>query len=322
MQSMREGFTHAAAEAEIARRLKAGECALLVGAKPRNLPQWMQRHPQIELWDSEGPEVDRRSVPKGARIVLFLKWIAHHNHQRIRQEAQQDGDRFVWPELLETGELRRMLAPLFEERERDEPVQLSPVPPASRATPIGAIDCDCGQPIWAGTVRDFVTVHIGLDDGVYGWKTREAQRLHRLAGQHRLVATLHYLENLMSELAIRPPARDEAQLQRENAERAAAAVKLAEPTVADLCDPAYTPPAKPAPPPVPPAKPAPPLDDLQAGEQRVNAEIGALLGYLADARAVLSLAEETLQQIADENARLREQRAALRARVLRVIDEL
>lgn len=73
---------------------------------------------------------------------------------------------------------------------------------------------------------------------------------------------------------------------------------------------------------MPPAKPAPPLDDLQAGEQRVNAEIGALLGYLADARAVLSLAEETLQQIADENARLREQRAALRARVLRVIDEL
>lgn len=325
--SLRDSFTHAAAEAEITRRLLAGERVLLVGAKPTNLPQALAQHPQVELWDSDGPQITRRNVPASTRVVLFTKWIGHDTHKQIRDDAARDRNRFVWPELLGTGEIRRLLQPLTAGAvsplvEPQEPLEQTPAAPS----------CDCGLVgpglVWGSSTREFVELHWQVDDDrSNGWQAREAERLHRLAGQHGLTTSLHYLQSLVSQLNAQrgQQARDEAQLTRERADLASQALAqaqqdaqlrhLAAPTpiaqrVEAWLDSTEAPTAAP-----------PTPATVAAGEQRTAAELTELLRMIDDATAVLGLARETLVQLAADNAEQRAVRDRLRARVRAALEE-
>jgi hypothetical protein len=331
-QTLRSGFTLAAAETEIARRLTAGERVLLVGAAPTNLPKALAEHPQVELWSSDGPR--RRAVPASVRVVLFTKWVGHNQHKDIRADAARDAHRFVWPELLGTGEIRRLLQPLTAGAvsplvEPQEPLEQTPPPAPAPPTAV----CDCGYigsgVAWGFSTREFVEVHWRHDDDrSNGWQAREAERLHRLAGQHGLSTSLHYLQTLVSQLNTQrgQQARDEEQLSRERAERAAAVLANAQLEQAQRHQPeapiaqrveAWLDSTEVATPPTITPTPA----TVAAGESRTAAELTELLRMIDDATAVLSLARETLVQLAADNAEQRAVRDRLRARVKAALEE-
>jgi len=314
---LRDELARAAAESEIARRLTAGERVLLVGAAPTNLPAALAQHAQVELWDSDGPR--KRTVPAGIRIVLFTKWCGHTQHRQIREEAARDPQRFIWPELLGTGEIRRLLQPLVagDVAPRVEAqVPLEETPP-----PAPPVVCDCGYigsgVAWGFSTREFAEVHWCDDDRSNGWQVREAQRLHRLAGQHGLSTSLHYLQTLVSQLNAQrgQQARDEERLTRERAERAQQAQALADTQA--LADVALALQPHEAPTPAPAPTPA----TVAAGEQRIGAELTELLRMIDDAAAVLGLARETIVQLAADNADQRAVRERLRARVRAALEE-
>lgn len=318
--SLRTGFTIAAIEAAIEHRLRAGEKALVVGGKASNFPTALMQHPQLILWESGKPYT--RDVPQAARIVLFTKWLGHHDHQRINREARTDADRIVWPELLGTGEIRRLLRPLIETPPAVEPAETPPTiklvdVEVGAAAPI----CDCGQlpgGVWPSSTREFVELHWTDEDRSPGWQTREANRLHRLAAQHGLSVTLHYVVNLVSQLnATRGADRDEVQLSRERAERAAAAQQLQQAATQHVHDepqPATTPAVE--------ATPQAVVAAAKAGELRLDAELVELLRMIGDAQAVLALARETVEQLARQNAELKRTRDTLRAKVLALAETL
>lgn len=331
MGAITHGLLAAATETEIARRLRDGQQVLLVGARPSNLPHALSKHPQLILWTDVGDAP--RTVPANARVVLFTKWIGHTVYRTIRDDAQRDANRVVWPELLGTGEIRRLLRPLTE----PAPVEAQLLrndggslpaytPPVMVAAP--AATCDCGHiagDLWSGSTRGFVEVHWRDDDRELGWQTREAKRLHLLAAQHGLQASLHYIESLVSQLSIaRRSERDEETLSRERAERAAAVREL-NGRHAALEPGTLAPDPPPAPQPIPDPPPAPPAPvtraTVTASEQRISADLAELLRMIGDAQAVLGLARETVEQLAQENQQLRGARDALRNRIAAALDE-
>jgi hypothetical protein len=333
-QTLRSGFTLAAAETEITRRLRAGERVLLVGASRTNLPRALAEHPQVQLWDSDGPRA--RTVPAPVRVVLFTKWVGHNQHHQIREDAARDKARFIWPELLGTGEIRRLLQPLIADAvsplvEAQEPLEQTPPP----APPTPTAVCDCGYIgsglAWGFSTREFVEVHWSHDgDRANGWQAREAERLHRLAGQHGLSTSLHYLQTLVSQLNTQrgQQARDEEQLSRERADLARQAVAQAQHEQAQRHQPevpitarveAWLDSTEVATPPAPTITPTPAT--VAAGESRTAAELTELLRMIDDATAVLSLARETLVQLAADNAEQRAVRDRLRARVKAALEE-
>jgi len=330
MTTIRNGFTLAVAEAEITRRLSAGERVLIVGARPSNLPAVLQTHPQVEHWESTA--TFPTSVPARARIVLFTKWVGHTDHKTIRADAGRDETRFIWPALLGTGQIRRLLKPLID---NPPPPAPAPEPAVETVEPMSA-PCDCGYVphcgiAWGGSTREFVEVHWHRDEEhTAGWQTREAKRLHRLSAQHGLSTTLNYVQILISQLNTEhgKRERDEAQLSAERAARAAEALahaeaqhweeikqdhaaKLARVEAREAAEAATPPPA-----PKPKSTEA-----VQAGEQRVDAELGELLRMIDDATAVLALARETIVQLSRDNAEQRAVRDRLRARVRAALEE-
>jgi len=336
--SLQRGFTLAAAETEITRRLLAGEHVLLIGAAKTNLPTQLADHPQVDLWDSECRM--RRVIPSSARIVLFTKWVGHNQHKWIREDAAKDRARFIWPELLGTGEIRRLLQPLLPASTEPAPVVVAPVetpakpgdfdydPPAP-APPTCTV-CVCGTVpgvTWGGSTREFVEQHWNHDvEHIGGWQSREAKRLHRLAAQHGLSCTLHYIEKLVSQLNIarEQSTRDEAALTQERralANGALANEKIEQqlrhaverPTVAERVEQWLDSTEVVAPPPV---------VVVDAGEARISAELGELLRMIDDAAAVLSLARETIVQLAKENSEQRNMRDRVRAKMQAALDSI
>lgn len=318
---MTNGFTSAVAVTEITRRLTAGERVLVVGARLSNLPQSLQEHPQVELW-TDLPRVTP-PVPANVRIVLFTKWVGHSQHKAIREDAARDQSRFVWPKLLGTGELRRLLAPL--------PVVVIPEPapaPVEQVEPLET-PCDCGYVphcgiAWGESTREFVEVHWHPDeDHTTGWQTREAKRLHRLAAQHGLSTTVNYLGVLVSQLNTARGARqrDEARLSQERAERAEAILALEHAEEKALAEAAAASRAKAYGVEQREQAKSKSTEAVTAGEQRVDAELTELLRMIDDASAVLALARETIVQLSRDAAEQRAVRERLRARVKAALEE-
>jgi hypothetical protein len=321
--TLARGFTLAAAETEITRRLIAGERVLLVGAHRTNLPQALAEHPQVQLWDSEGAR--QRMVPAHARIVLFTKWVGHNQHKWIREDAAKDRARFIWPELLGTGEIRRLLQPLVTPVDHvingvavreTAPDVIDYVLPAQPTDAITTLPCGCQlMPgvTWGGTAREFVEKHWSHDvEHTSGWQVREAKRLHRLAAQHGLVTAQHYMEKLVSQLnTARVRERDEQQLTedrermaREALEREKVEQQLRHAANYTVSDTRRLPPVAEVPAIVQAAEVLVPHTD-------VRDDMSELLRMIDDAQAVLGLARETLVRLAKENAEQRGSRERL-----------
>jgi hypothetical protein len=316
-----------------------GDTVLLVGIRPGNLPTVILEHPQVCYWPSDSRQMSKGTVPVGTGAVLFSKWLSHTEHRRIRAQAEKVGA-YCPAQLLGTGEMRVLLTSLVPRQDDhigrvvERLVQEAPhpsAPPAREEAP--AFACECGQVgpgiAWGGSTREFVERHWLIDpQHTNGWQMREAERLHRLAGLHGLSTSLHYLQSLVSQLnASRgQQERDEARLTRERAEMAQHALAAAQEaaqaahapdTLVRRIDAMLT---EPAPEPVA-APPEPTAATVKADEQRLGANLSELVRMLDDASAVLSLARETVLDLAQQNAKLQQSRDQLRARVNRLFDE-
>jgi hypothetical protein len=255
-----------------------GHRILIVGTRAGNLPSWVSDEPRIVLWPSEGPEIDRAtSLPGAVGVVLFFKWVGHRNHRRLIDLAR-DANVFVHPELLGTGEVRRLLQPLQ---------------PKTLETPEAA-------PKWDGSLYTFVEQHYAYSPA-RGHQKAEGERLLQLAAQHGLTTTLASVTNTVGTVHRR-------------VERERQAKYLDTPQVASLPASSFTEAerAELAPTPSVAALVAAGATTAVA----VDTSLAELLRLLDDAVAVLGLAREQLVNLSGQNTRLRASHAALRDRVL------
>jgi len=296
---------------------------LIVGTKAGNLPQWVTEHPQVVQWSSEGPELNKaKSFPEGVAVVLFFKWIGHRNHKRIVDLARETGV-FAHPQLLGTGEVRRLLQPLQPE----ETPTPEAVPPA--------------LPKWDGSLFGFVEAHYAYATE-RGHQKTEGERLLRLAYQHGLTTTLASVTNTVGtvhrgierareeeRLRLTPTPPDVAELLAKPLDPAKVAhltlagqTPLPTLTVTPGAQAALHQIAQALPSGVgaqPAHAPTPSVAALVAAgattEAAVDTSLSELLRMLDDAVAVLGLAREQLVGLSAQNKALRGSREALRAKV-------
>jgi hypothetical protein len=276
---------------------------LIVGTRAGNLPQWVSDEPRIILWPSEGPEMEKAtSLPGAVGAVLFFKWIGHRQHKRLVSLARDSGV-FVHPELLGTGEVRRLLQPLQPKTLETPP---NPDGPSEK---------------WTGSLFSFIEKNYvyGSD---HGHQKAEAERLLRSAYTHGFTTTLVSVQSTVSVV-------------RRGIERALEEERLKHtpvpPDVPDLLskrlDPAnapsltVTPGAQAALEAVAADLPQPPsvaalVAQGATTEVAVDTTLTELLRMLDDAVAVLGLAREQLVGLSAQNAALRGSRQALRDKVL------
>jgi hypothetical protein len=280
---------------------------LIVGTRAGNLPQWVAEHPQVVQWSSEGPESQRaKAFPEGVAVVLFFKWIGHRNHKRIVDLARETGV-FAHPQLLGTGEVRRLLQPL-------QPVET----PTPEAVPPA-------RPTWEGSLFGFVEANYQYATE-RGHQKTEGERLLRLAYQHGLTTTLASVTNTVGTVHRGiERTREEERLQRtptppDVAELLAKPLDAAK--VAHLTLAGQTP--LPTVPTVPTVAQKPSVAALVAAgattEAAVDTSLSELLRMLDDAVAVLGLAREQLVGLSAQNKALRGSREALRDKMLALFE--
>jgi hypothetical protein len=320
---------------------------LIVGTKKDNLPAWMDNDARIVQWDSEGHEIKRaQRLPENVGLVFFFKWLGHRHHKRISAIAKGEGV-YAHPELLNTGEVRRALtlfAPLPEEQQPTTLETPPPTPPAQK---------------WGGTLFGFVEEHYEYGSD-HGHQKAEAERILRLAYAQGLTSSLASVTSTISSvhrtisraredarLATVPPVPDVIDLLVKPLDPAKAGplTEVEAGKVMAMRGPLPTSDrrAAPAPPtltvstsaqaelekvaaalPTAPAPKATVASLVAAGATNaaaVDTSVAELLRMLDDAVAVLGLAREQLVALSAQNTAMRTSHAALRARLLGVIDD-
>jgi len=281
---------------------------LIVGTRAGNLPSWVADQPLILLWPSDGPEMEKAtSLPGAVGAVLFFKWIGHRQHKRLTALARDAGV-FVHPELLGTGEVRRLLAPLQ---------------PKTLETPKSP---DAPSEKWQGSLFSFIERHYQHGSG-HGHQKAEAERLLRSAYTHGFTTTLPSVQSTVSvvhrgieraleeeRLKHTPVPPDVPELLSKRLDPANVPTLTVTPAAqVELARVAATLPAQ-----------TPTVAALVAAgastDAAVDTTLGELLRMLDDAVAVLGLAREQLVDLSTKNAALRSSREALRSKVLSVLD--
>lgn len=90
---------------------------LVVGSKDGNFPDDIRNHPQMIFWDSNDPSARKKpDIPKGVRVVIFLKFLSTAWYRRVKDYAKSRG---VWfpAHAMQTGEARRLINAILPPRE-------------------------------------------------------------------------------------------------------------------------------------------------------------------------------------------------------------
>jgi hypothetical protein len=300
---------------------------LIVGTKKDNLPAWMDGDARIVQWDSEGHEIKRaQRLPENVGLVFFFKWLGHRHHKRISAIAKGEGV-YAHPELLNTGEVRRALtlfAPLPEEQQPSTLETPPPTPPPAQK--------------WGGTLFGFVEEHYEYGSD-HGHQKAEAERILRLAYAQGLTSSLASVQSTISSvhrtisraredarLATVPPVPDVIDLLVKDLDPAKAGplTEVEAGKAMAMLGPLPTSDRRAAPPPpsaiAPKATVAALVAHSDTTDAAVDTSLAELLRMLDDAVAVLALAREQLVGLSAQNATLRASRAALRAKMLGVLD--
>lgn len=97
----------------VARLLKQGGFALVVGGGTDKLPDKYHSHPQILIWDDNMQETLHKTIPTNTRCILYNRWLSHPMAGRLRTAASSLKIP-VFP-MLRTKEIKEMLSELVHE---------------------------------------------------------------------------------------------------------------------------------------------------------------------------------------------------------------
>lgn len=291
--ALQDAVTSTATQDTVSAALAAGKRVLIVGTKAGNLPDWLRRHPQVAEWEAESASiVTAKKLPDGIGAVLFLRFLSHVNHRRIRDLAASAGA-YAHPDLLGTGEVRRMLEPL---------------------RPAGQADDDDGER-WEGSLFGLVEHHYEYGTE-RGHQARESERLLRLAHKLGITTTLMSVTSTVN-LVHRGHDRE-----RETEQRARYAPPMDVPELLQApLDPGKVAHLAVVPPPAAaPQSIAALVATNTKSDEQVDHSIGELLRMIDDSIAVLGLAREQLVDLHTKNSALRSSREQLRAKMLSLFD--
>lgn len=175
---------------------------VIVGGIDTNLPHGIASDPRVVLFSSQG-NPSKETIPANAGVVIYTRFCSHVDVQMLHKQALAKGIPST-QQVVQTGELRDVLAPLVATRDAVKHLSES----GARKLTLDQLKTKPDPPKVAikkrkGALQEFVAQHRKPSSS----KAAEAERLFRLASASGLKTTVNSIKNCMYLLDLKDSGR-------------------------------------------------------------------------------------------------------------------